>query len=193
MRTFTEIVQPVIVGHNHLDLKAVLELLGPDVHADLAKLEPMRRAALVDRLVRNLRTLSVGHGPTLERDLLKATGAEPRGAYFWELTSATALVDLRTGLKYLATWLGYEWADLSRLQANVCGLARWIQSSGVGAVRAAVEPGRVRIELRFSVPGVDARTLSSSAYVVAVRDTTSDFQLRTDGGAVVLEFSLLQR
>ncbi len=193
MRTFSETVQPIIARHSTFDLRAVLELLGAEVKSDLSTLDPQRRAALVDRLVRNLRGMSVTHGPSLERDLLKATGAEPSGIYQWELTTATALVDLRSGLRYLGTWLGYEWAALSRLQAVVSGLARWVQGSGTGTLEAAVEPRRVRFALRLTIPGHDVKTVEASAFVVAVKEVADAFEVGHEDRTVVVRFELTER
>lgn len=193
MNTFSEAVQPIIARHSDFDLRAVLELFGLEVKSDLNQLEPKRRAALVDRLVRNLRGMSVTHGPSLEHDLLLATGAEPRGQYQWELSTETALVDLRSSLRYFGAWLGFDWAELSRLQAAICGLARWVRSSGSGTMEALAEAHRVRFHLRLTIPGHDAKTIETSPFVVAVREVTTNFVASHEAGKVDLEFSFTQR
>lgn len=193
MRTFSETVQPIIARHSDFDLRSVLELFGLEVKSDLSQLEPKRRAALVDRLVRNLRGLSVTHGPSLERDLLQATGAEPRGHYQWDLATETSLVDLRSALRYFGAWLGFDWAELSRVQAAICGLARWVRSSGTGTMEAEAEERKVRFRLRLAIPGHNARTIETSPFIVAVHEVTSEFAAHHEDGPVVVEFSFNQR
>jgi hypothetical protein len=193
MSTFAELVQPVIARHSDLDLRAVLELFGLEASTDLNQLDPKRRAALVDRLVRNLRGMSVVHAPSLERDLLQATGAAPSGHYQWELATETALVDLRSAIRFFGAWLGFDWAQLSRVQAAICGLARWVRSSGSGAMEADAQRHQVHFHLRLTIPGHDAKTVETSPFVVAVREVTSDFVARHEGGTVVVEFNFTQQ
>lgn len=193
MSTFCEVITPVLGSHGGATLRLVLEQLGSDVTTELEQLDLSRRAALVDRLMRNLRAVSVTGVPRLERELLKATGADPRGTLRWSLNSATALVELRSGIKYLATWLGYDWAELSRLQAVLCGLARWVNSSGTGTFTATVDGPRVQMELEFQVPGFDGKTVETSAMVMGVRDMVTDFKSHHAGDTVLLKFALVQR
>jgi hypothetical protein len=193
MNSFAEVAQPVVARHATLDLKAVFDVLGPDITSDLKALDVHRRAALVDQLVRNLRGMSVAHGPRLERELLRAIGAEPTGVFRWDLKTATALVNLRSGIKYLATWLGYEWADLSRLQAVLCGLARWVQGSGEGTLSATVEATGVRFEFRLVIPGFEVKTVEVSPFVTAIQDVAQGFAVRDDKGTAVVSFRLMQR
>lgn len=193
MSTLWETVRPIIARHAEVDLPAMLHLLGAELIADLDQLPAPRRADLVDRLVRNLRTLSVSDGPALQRELCRATQAAPLEHYGWELDSATALVALRGGLRYLATWLGYDWNELTHLQATICGLVRWVKAAGSGRLDARVEPKRVLFTLRARLPGVDARTLAASPLVVAVRDVTTGCAVREDGDDVLVDFCLDER
>lgn len=193
MPRFSEIAKDVVTRHSAHDLGSVLEALGPDVASEVDELTVPRRAALVDQLVRNLRGLSVAHGPTLERALLTAVGAEPAGSFRWDLSSATSLVNVRSGLKYLATWLGYDWAELSRIQAVVCGVARWVQSSSQGALIAIVEPAGVRLQFHFSMTGFDAKTVESSPFISALRDVALRLSVEDDVTATVVTFILPPR
>ncbi|MBL8919610.1 MAG: hypothetical protein JNJ54_12155 [Myxococcaceae bacterium] len=193
MSSFAELARPVVSRHCAIELKQVFDGLGADVASELQQLDLQRRAALVDQLVRNLRGLSVAHGPRLERELLSALGAEPTGVFEWELMTPTSLVNLRSGIKYLATWLGYDWADLSRLQAVLCGVARWVQASGSGSLTAAVEPRGVRFEFRLSIPGFEVKTVESSPFVTAINDVAQGFAVRDDSGTAVVSFHLTQR
>jgi len=186
MRSFADLVAPVVSRHAQLDTASVLEMLGAPVREDLERLDVKQRAALVDRLVRNLRGLSVTHAPDLERALLRETGAEPHGTMTWELTGAAALVELRSGVRYLGTWLGYGWADLSRLQAVISGLARWVQSSGTGHLIARVGEKQVRFTLVLKVAGFDRKLVEASPFVQAVGDASQGLEvLKTDEGVEV--------
>lgn len=186
MRSFAELVTPVVSRHAQLDAASVLELLGSAAREDLERLDVRQRAALVDRLVRNLRGLSVTHAPDLERALLKETGAEPHGTLRWELKGAAALVELRSGVRYLGTWLGYGWADLSRLQAVISGLARWVQSSGSGRLTATVGEQQVRFAMVLKVAGFDRKLVEASPFVQAVGDAATGLEvLQTDEGMQV--------
>lgn len=193
MSSFSEIIEPVIGVHDATALRTVLEQLGSEVKTDLEQLDRPRRAALVDRLVRNLRGMSVHGVPKLERELLRATGAEPRGTFRWSLDSATGLVEVRSGLKYLATWLGFEWADISRLQAVLGGLSRWVHSTGTGTLTAEVESSRICFEFQLEVPGLDAKTIESSALVTGVRHMVTDYATSHQGDTVFIKFTLTQR
>lgn len=193
MSTFSEIITPVLGSHGGATLQLLLEQLGSEVKTELDQLDRSRRAALVDRLMRNLRAVSVSGVPKLERELLKATDAEPRGTLRWSLNSATALVELRSGIKYVGTWLGYEWAELCRLQAVIGGLARWVNSSGTGTLTATVEGAQVNFEIELQVPGFDGKTVETSALVMGVRDMVADFQAHHAGDNISLKFALVQR
>lgn len=193
MRTFFETVEPIIAQHSSHELQHVIDLLGAEAKDDLSHLDARRRAALVDRLIRNLRGMSVTHGPRLERDLLKATSAEPSGLYRWELSTAAAIVELRSNLRYLGAWLGFDWSDISRLQAAVCGLVRWIQATGSGVLQADVDAHRVHFRLRAKIAGFDLKTVDASPFVEAVRAVTQAFLSSREGDEVVLDFYLYER
>jgi hypothetical protein len=139
--------------------------------------------------VRNLR-LPVDDAPPLERELLKATHAEPRGTYLWSLGTATAHMDLRSGLRYLATWLGYSWSELSKLLAVVGNLARWVQSSGGAELQATVDKVSVHCQLSFRRDGLDAKLVTSSPLVSALAEVAGKPAARDDGEMVRVTFDL---
>lgn len=190
--SFAEIVSPIVERHVSQHAHLVLEQLGGDVRRALAELERSRRAAMVDRLVRNLH-LSVTEAPALERELLRATNSEPSGTYEWRFDSATAIVDLRSGLHYLGIWLGFEWADLSRMQAVIGNFVRWAWSSGVGSLRATVGPAVVHFAMTMQITGYDARLVQSSPFVASIADVSSRLSVKEEGGTICLEFDLNAR
>lgn len=189
--TFTDAVRPLL-GRHGAAAQTALAALGAEASVVLDTLDSARRAALVDKLVRNLK-LPVEAAPPVERELLATVRATPTGLYEWRLGSATAVVELRSGLRYLATWLGFTWQELSRLQAVVGNLVRWVQTAGGGVVAARVEPNGVRFHLSLSVPGVDSEAMRASPFVKALVDVSNGLRVDQAGDAVQLEFSLATR
>lgn len=192
MPTLAQLVQPIIARHGG-DVRQVVGILDAEGARELAALEVPVRARLVEKLVRNLRGLSVREAPVLERELLAATEAEPRGTLEWRLDSATTFLELRGALRLLCTWLGYEWGELSKLQAVVGGLGRWVLGNGAGVMTAKVEREVVHFTLHATVRGFAPATVAASPFVQAVRDVTSDFVVRPERDEVVIEFNLRRR
>lgn len=169
-----------------------LAALGADANQPLSGLDTSRKAALVDKLVRNLK-LPMEATPPVERELLTTLHAGPSGTYEWRIDSAQATVELRSGLRYLATWLGFTWQELSRLQAVLGNLVRWIQTAGTGHVEAHVEPKAVRFSLSLAVPGINADVVRTSPFVTALADLTQALAVSRHGEAIRLDFALVAR
>jgi hypothetical protein len=88
------------------------------------------RAGLIDRFVRNLKGISTTEGARVERTLLLGLHCQPPTPWSSQLESSVALIGLRNHLKHVLLVLGLDWADLSRMQSVIGGVARWLQGSG---------------------------------------------------------------
>lgn len=171
------------------DVARALSVLGAEANAELGALSTLRRAELADRFVRNLRSLSVVNAPELHRKLLEQVDAAPRGAWAGDLRDPMGLMALRNQVKYVLTAVGLDWEAMSRLQACVGGLSRWIESSGGGAARLQVDEREVRFELEMPAVGSDAE-VEHSPMALALKECVRDFQVSHHGSVVRFSFAV---
>lgn len=172
------------------DVSHALAVLGPESEAELGALSTLRRAELADRFVRNLRTLSIVRAPELHRRLLEQVDASPRGAWSGDLRDPMGLMALRNQVKYVLTAVGFDWEEMSRLQACVGGLSRWIESNGGGSARLLVGERDVRFELQMPAADSDPAVVEHSPMALALKDCVQDFRVTCEDGAVRFSFAV---
>lgn len=187
--SFAEIVGPLTAGSVAAEeLRIALQILGPDAKRPLAELTAPRRAELVDKLTRATRSLSVAAATELHHRLLHAVDAEPRGAWQATLDGPVSLVELRNHVKYVLTALGLPWSAISRMQAGICGLGRWIVSEGGGEALVTVDGSEVRFVMTMTASGLGDALLAHSPISSAVKDSVQGFQVAHTGPIVRFEF-----
>lgn len=101
------------------------------------------RAGLIDRFVRNLHGISTAEGARVERTLLLGLRCQPPTPWSSQLESSVALLNLRSHLKHVLLVLGLDWADLSRMQSLIGGVARWLQGSGGASLEVVSDVAHV--------------------------------------------------
>lgn len=173
------------------DVEAALRILGTEASAPLDGLAPVRRAELVDRFVRNLRGLGVHPATELHRQLMAQVHATPEGDLQIPFNGPLSLVEIRNQLKLAMTAIGMGWDQLTRIQSSACGLVRWLQSSGEGAMVISVAGSRARCSIRSAAaPDADASLVEKSPMVAALREQVRDFAVRRDGKEMRIEFAI---
>lgn len=186
--TFTDAAAPLVGAVAPEEVRIALQILGPDAKRPLAELTAPRRAELVDRFTRSIHSLSVADGTTLHHRLLGALDAAPHGDWRAKLDGPIALVELRNHVKYVLTSLGLPWSGISRMQAGICGLGRWIVSEGGGEALVTVAGSEVRFLMTMTASGLGDALLEHSPISSAVKDSVQGFQVAHTGPIVRFEF-----
>lgn len=170
------------------EIRRALQALGEDAGRVISTLPPEKRAELVDRFIRNLRSLGVAPATELHHRFLASVDAEPRGSWTNPLRDPVSIVELRNHIKYVLTALGLPWSAIAKLQAGICGLGRWIVSSGGGEVGVSVERRTVRFLLTMASHGLEDALLERSPISAAVKDSVDNFHVAHADTQVRFEF-----
>lgn len=188
MNTFAEAATQVSATRvQAADIAQALKVLGDEAAWPLPKVPPIRRAELVDRYVRNLRTLAVRSATLLQRELLMVVHAEPDPQWEGPLRGPVSLIELRNRLKHALTIIGLDWDRLTKVQSCACGLARWVQDYGGGSVSIQMQSHEARCRIRCGAQGADLALVEQSPMVSALRAVVRDF--RVDRIGTQLEFA----
>jgi hypothetical protein len=97
------------------------------------------KAGLVSYFVRNLRDLNVETSTELERQMLKAVGAVPKGEKSIHIKDNISAIALRNYVRYLCVVVGAEWSRGMLLQSAVSDIARFVLARGGGTFHVSVE------------------------------------------------------
>jgi hypothetical protein len=86
--------------------------------------------------VRNLRDLTVEASTELERQMLQAVGALPKGEKSIPIKDNISIITLRNHVRYLCVVLGAEWSLGMLVQSAVSDLARFVLARGAARSRS---------------------------------------------------------
>jgi hypothetical protein len=189
--SFAEVASSIAVPFaQREDVRGALEVLGAEAGAMLHALPFPRRAALVDRFVRNLRSISVHDSPQVHRLLMSAADAGVEPEFHIQLADARSVLAVRNHLKAVMTSLGHSWEALSRVQAGVCGVIRWLQSSAGAEIWISSTDETARFTVGVGRLEADPRMIESSPMVMALKSAVQRFQITRRGSDLHLEFEI---
>lgn len=97
------------------------------------------KAGLVSYFVRNLRDLTVEASTELERQMLQAVGAVPKGEKVVPIKDNISIITLRNHVRYLCVVLGAEWSLGMLVQSAISDLARFVLARGGGSFTITVQ------------------------------------------------------
>ncbi len=144
MPSFAEAVGSLIPHHlGPAVVAAALQQVGGSAQLQLDGIPHPERAGLIDRFIRNLRGISTEEGARVERSLLLGLHCRPPTPWSSQLESSVSLIQLRGHLKHVFLVLGLDWADLSRMQSLIGGVARWLQGSGGASLQVLSDVAHV--------------------------------------------------
>ena len=172
------------------DIAQALKVLGDEAAWPLPDVPPLRRAELVDRFVRNLRTIAVRSATVLQRELLTAVHAEPDREWEAPLKGAVSLIELRNRLKHALTVVGLDWDRLTKIQSCACGLARWVQDCGGGSVSIQMQDQKARCRIRWGGQSADLALVEQSPMVSALRSAVRDLHIARIGAELEFDFAV---
>lgn len=174
------------------ELEAAIKVVGPSAQLEVQYLGRIERGMLADRLVRNLKSLSVHKATELERELLVRLDAAPTGKFSSKLDGAVSLVELRSHLKQSLTGIGLDWEGLTRTQSLVAGVARWLQS--IGGANLEVHSSEHSVDFRLTAEDgqLTPDLVRQSPLVQMLSSHSSRFDVNKADRTVEITFSILR-
>jgi hypothetical protein len=120
-------------------LEDALKTVGSRAEKPMDAQDLETKAGLVSYFVRNLRDLTVDASTELERQMLKAVGAVPKGEKSIHIKDNISAIALRNYVRYLCVILGAEWSRGMLLQSAISDIARFVLARGGGTFNVSVE------------------------------------------------------
>jgi hypothetical protein len=114
------------------NLEEALRAVGTRAERPIDSQDVETKAGLVSYFVRNLRDLTVEASTELERQMLQAVGATPKGEKSVPVKDNISVITLRNHVRYLCVVLGAEWSLGMLVQSAISDLARFVLARGGG-------------------------------------------------------------
>ena len=189
MSTFAVAARASASSHCPKDeIDEALRVLGAEAEAPLTMLSSERQASLADRFVRNLKSLGVHQATHLEHDLLGQLHAQSSGPWTIQLDGALSNIELRNQLRFALTALGLGWDALSRVQASIAVVTRWIQSRGAGSVEVTSADGAVSFRIATHDQQLTPSLVEDSPLVRMLRECVQAFRVQAGADGLELSF-----
>ncbi|HEY3446025.1 MAG TPA: hypothetical protein VGK67_06640 [Myxococcales bacterium] len=163
--------------------------LGEDAELDFGALAASKKALLIHQLVHQLRHLAVDEVVEVHRQLQAMLEAEPRGEWRLDLVGGAAPVELRNHLRQVFTAIGMSWERLSRLQAGIGELVRWLRATGQASAVVCIAGKAALVELA-AAKGPTAEQIAGSPFVLALEPHVRDLKVSLRGEQVVVAFTV---
>ncbi len=150
------------------------------------------KAGLVSFFVRNLRDLTVETSTEIERQMLKAVGAVPKGEKSITIKDNISIITLRNYVRFLCVVLGAEWSRGMLVQSVVSDLARFVLARGGGTFAVWVQLRDISFRVRIDRP-LDGgpgwmKAAASDPLLAGLKDLARDQKSGADAQGSTLDF-----
>ena len=150
------------------------------------------KAGLVSYFVRNLRDLTVEASTELERQLLQAIGATPKGEKALPIKDNISVITLRNHVRYLCVVLGAEWSLGMLVQSAISDLARFVLARGGGSFVISVQLRdihfRVNIDRQLDGGPGWMKAVANDSLLAGLRPLARDPKSGVSAHGSVMEF-----
>lgn len=176
------------------NLEDALRAVGNRADRPIDSQDPDTKAGLVSYFVRNLRDLTVEASTELERQLLQAVGAMPKGEKQIAVKDNISVITLRNYVRYLCVVLGAEWSLGMLVQSAISDLARFVLSRGGGTFTISVQIRDVHFRVHFdrAIEGGPGwfRNVEKDSLLAALKPLARDLRSSVSAHGSLLEFHI---